>query len=156
MKLLEVSGILREAITQEHLKALEPIIGAMIKQNIQMDFTIRDHPFDRSTPEGSGNRPRESKKDAYREFNLTVEDIYRTLEKLVKNKRNRGILVGYHSQKSDLEAVVTNTENDLNIVFAINYQVKPFLFKVVTIHQRKNFKPKKPKDKHFYVWYNGH
>ena len=106
-------------------------------QDMGLNFIFRNHVKDRAITQHA------------REAYVTKEEVIDTLSKLINTKK--GKIMGAKQKGKEYEAVVTNKENDLNIVFAIDFGNRGdrHLFKVLTMMKKKNFKAYG--DAHFYV-----
>ena len=128
--------ILLEMPEEDLIKA-EQILKHKLMRDMGLNFIFRNHVKDRAVAQGS------------REQYVTKEEVVDTLSKLVDTKK--GKIMGDKQKGKEYEAVVTNKENDLNIIFAIDFgnRGNRHLFKVLTMMKKKNFKAYG--DAHFYV-----
>jgi hypothetical protein len=149
MKLIDIKPL--NEMTYSDAKNMELVLAKMLKDHLGVRFSPRKHVRNRLIDHDSEHgRDEYDSNQAARDVHVEPEDIVNVFRKLIPNKR--GKIMGFKQKGADKEFTVIDRENNLNIVFKIDFSMRgaPPEFALVTIMKKKGFKPK-PTDTVFYV-----
>jgi hypothetical protein len=140
----------------EDAKEAAMVLKSVFKKYMGLTFDMSQHLRNRVLDKGESGRKEHGDnlaKDHDRESDVTKQELYGIFNKMIKNKKIRGQILGAKQKGREFEATITDNDTDENVAFKVAYQNRDKfpLFRMITLKRKKNFKAYASDDARFYV-----
>lgn len=141
----------------EDAKEAQQVLQSVFQKYMGLRFDMSQHMKNRVLDTGAQGRKEHGahavKKDHNRDSDVTKQELYSIFNKMIKNKKIRGKVLGAKQNGKEYEATITDNDTDVNVAFKVAYQHRDKfpLFRIITIIRKKGFKGKSSDDGRFYV-----
>jgi hypothetical protein len=136
----------------EEARIAQMVLSSVFKKHMGLTFDMSDH-YDKRVLNKGERRGTSVQYEDPREGDVTKEELFSLFNKLLRNKEYKEKMLGAKKYGKEFVASVLDKETEVNVVFKIAYQYRDKfpIFRIITIHRKKDFKGYATDDARFYV-----